>query len=210
MSDYVTIRRDLLERAVEALDLSLPLHANIERAKADLRDALAQPAAEALERTPMEPTKPGSILSPEPKFRMDAYYYGFAPTGLLVVDLILSAVACAGKCFHSTEQWTEECTPYHDRLRGTSPAEWIQHAADDCAAAIRAIAPLLPAPPEGWVACSKRMPGEGETVLVASQAATSVIAAYVGTDGQWRNLLTATAVIYPVSHWMPLPHAPKD
>lgn len=59
-----------------------------------------------------------------------------------------------------------------------------------------------------WIACSKRMPADCETVLVASQAATSVIVAYVGTDGQWRNLLTGTAVIYPVSHWMPLPAAP--
>jgi hypothetical protein len=93
----------------------------------------------AVEPTPMKETKIGR---PEPAFRMDAYYYGFEPTGIKIIDLILSAVACAGKSFHHTESWGDDCSePYHDLLRGKSPVDWIQNAADDAAAAIRAIKP---------------------------------------------------------------------
>lgn len=69
-------------------------------------------------------------------WRMDAYYYGFTPTGVEEIDRILSAVACAGKCFHHTEDWRTEAEPY-PHLRGTDPAEWIQNAANDAAAALR-------------------------------------------------------------------------
>lgn len=70
--------------------------------------------------------------------RMDAYYYSFGKTGVLSVDKVLSAVACAGKSYHHTEDWTSECEPrqYHS---GTTPAEWIQDAADDAATQVRAL-----------------------------------------------------------------------
>lgn len=70
--------------------------------------------------------------------RMDAYYFGFTPTGIEVVDRILSAVACAGKAYHHTESWTEPATPYEDFLRGATCAEWIQYAAADAASALKA------------------------------------------------------------------------
>lgn len=73
--------------------------------------------------------------------RMDAYYYGFDPTGNDVIDRILSAVACAGKAFHHTECWTEETTAYVGHV-GKTPIEWIQNAANDAAKA------LTPTPPE--------------------------------------------------------------
>lgn len=73
----------------------------------------------------------------ETAYRMDAYYYGFAPTGLHVVDLVLSAVACAGKAYHHTDQWNSDCSPY-EHLRGETPADWINNAAHDAAAAIHA------------------------------------------------------------------------
>lgn len=61
--------------------------------------------------------------------RMDAYYYGFDPTGVVEVDRILSAVARAGKAYHHTLQWCE------DTYGGQgSPVEWIQKAANDAAA----------------------------------------------------------------------------
>lgn len=66
-------------------------------------------------------------------WRMDAYYYSFEPTGVEAIDRILSAVACAGKAFHHTEEWNEEATP-REHLRGTTPKEWIQNAANDAAA----------------------------------------------------------------------------
>lgn len=40
--------------------------------------------------------------------RMRAYYYGFKETGVREVDELLSAVAIAGKAFHSTDQWQDE------------------------------------------------------------------------------------------------------
>jgi hypothetical protein len=67
------------------------------------------------------------------ELRMDAYYYGFTPTGVREIDLILSAVACAGKSYHHTEDWNDDgsAPPY---LEGNSPVEWIQNAANKAAA----------------------------------------------------------------------------
>lgn len=66
-------------------------------------------------------------MSDEP-MRMDAYYYGFYPTGCQKVDIILSAVACAGKAYHHTQDWGEQTTP-PPHLTGESPVDWIQNAA---------------------------------------------------------------------------------
>lgn len=65
--------------------------------------------------------------------RMDAYYYGFEPTGNPDIDLILSAVACAGKSFHCTDQWNDMCPP-REGHEGDTPIEWIQNAANKAAA----------------------------------------------------------------------------
>lgn len=70
--------------------------------------------------------------------RMRAYYYGFTPTGIEEIDRILSAVACAGKAYHHTNDWLDDTEPYEPFLRGRNPAEWIQHAADDAAKALSA------------------------------------------------------------------------
>jgi hypothetical protein len=81
--------------------------------------------------------------------RMNAYYYAFQPTGVEAIDRILSAVACAGKAYHHTSQWTDDVwdydaekqrvpSPYEPFLRGWTPAEWIQNAANDAAALLAA------------------------------------------------------------------------
>jgi len=67
---------------------------------------------------------------------MEAYYYSFKPTGIESIDLILSAVACAGKSYHHTEYWMDKTPLYQDKLHGESPVEWIQNAANDAAALI--------------------------------------------------------------------------
>lgn len=71
--------------------------------------------------------------------RMDAYYYGFDETGVREVDLILSAVACAGKAFHHTSSWTADAyggvpPAGHE---GLTPLEWITNATTKAAATIR-------------------------------------------------------------------------
>jgi len=68
--------------------------------------------------------------------RMNAYYYGFDPTGVVEIDRILSAVACAGKAFHHTDQWQEACE--WPPCVGASPVEWIQNAANAAADTMRA------------------------------------------------------------------------
>lgn len=84
------------------------------------------------------PNRAPSVPAPQPapvnarEWRMSAYYYSFGHTGADAIDRILSAVACAGKAYHHTDCWTDETTPY-EHLRGNSPAEWIQNAADDAA-----------------------------------------------------------------------------
>lgn len=64
--------------------------------------------------------------------RMDAYYYGFTPTGVREIDEILSAVASAGKAYHHTEDWNE---PNRD---GVTEVQRIQNAANKAAERWRA------------------------------------------------------------------------
>lgn len=100
------------------------------------------PEVDVLAPTPMVENRLG--IGMDCAYRMDAYYYGFSPTGLDVIDRILSAVACAGKGYHHTEDWNQECSIRHDYQRGTSPAEIIHNAAIDSANLIRAaVAALL-------------------------------------------------------------------
>lgn len=72
----------------------------------------------------------GEILA-DPKRRMDAYCYGFDPTGIEEIDAILSAVASAGKAYHHAESW-------NDDDYGPSPASIIQAVADLAATALSA------------------------------------------------------------------------
>ena len=68
------------------------------------------------------------------ELRMSAYYFSFEPTGVHSIDRVLSAVACAGKAFHSTDEWTSECEAYHPEIKGNSCRDWIQNAALEAAA----------------------------------------------------------------------------
>lgn len=67
---------------------------------------------------------------------LQSFNFSFEPTGDKDIDLILSAVANAGKYFHSTEHWNDEA-PYKsdDDLKGRTPIDWISNAAIDAAAA---------------------------------------------------------------------------
>lgn len=69
--------------------------------------------------------------------RMNAYYYGFTPTGDPAIDKILSAVACAGKAFHHTDCWGDEAYDGEapEPHSGKTPIDWIQNAADEAARA---------------------------------------------------------------------------
>lgn len=64
--------------------------------------------------------------------RFDAYYYSFEPTGCEPVDLILMAVARAGKLAHHTDTWQND--QYHWSHYGGTPADLIQAAAESAAA----------------------------------------------------------------------------
>ena len=77
-------------------------------------------------------------MSPEDQYlRLDAYYYEFDQTGVREIDVILSAVACAGKAAHHTEDWGEWVNnpERYGPFRGPSPVDWIQNAANDAATA---------------------------------------------------------------------------
>lgn len=72
--------------------------------------------------------------APEP-LRINAYYFSFEPTGIVEIDRILSAVACAGKAFHNTEWWDDE--PALGDPDGRTYVGLIQQAANEAAAAIK-------------------------------------------------------------------------
>ena len=70
------------------------------------------------------------------KYNLDAYYYGFDPTGVDAIDRVLACVASAGKAFHHTREWDEEIGPLRPCDVGDAPIDWIQNAANDAAALI--------------------------------------------------------------------------
>lgn len=70
--------------------------------------------------------------------RMDAYYYGFDSVGHDAIDKVLSAVACAGKAYHHTEDWADPSTPRDDHT-GDTPVAWIQNAAKEAATRLAAL-----------------------------------------------------------------------
>lgn len=65
--------------------------------------------------------------------QMDAYYYEFTPTGVFEIDKILSAIACAGKAFHHTQDWNDKCSYIPEPHSGKTPIDWIQNAANEAA-----------------------------------------------------------------------------
>lgn len=71
---------------------------------------------------------------PATPLNLGGYYIGFTLTGVFEIDLILSAVARAGKAYHHTADWGDETPPYDPRFRGSTPQDWIQNAANDAAA----------------------------------------------------------------------------
>lgn len=80
------------------------------------------------------------IVMPE-NLRMDAYYYGFKPTGVREVDEVLSAVAMAGKAYHGTDQWTDETYTEELMYEGKiTPEELIQEMADRAAKKFKELA----------------------------------------------------------------------
>ena len=63
-----------------------------------------------------------------------AYYYEFERTGVPAIDAILSAVAWAGKGWHSTADWNGDPDIYsYGVFDGISPIDIIQAAANDAA-----------------------------------------------------------------------------
>ncbi len=56
-----------------------------------------------------------------------AYYYSFNPTGNEAIDLVLSAVAIAGKRYHHTGHWADDGD--EDGVE-VSNEQLIQYAAD--------------------------------------------------------------------------------
>lgn len=74
--------------------------------------------------------------------RFDAYYYSFEPVGCEPIDLILAAVAWAGKAAHHTETWND-CDE-HWAHYGGSPVDYIQAAARSAAATLAETHPFHP------------------------------------------------------------------
>jgi hypothetical protein len=70
---------------------------------------------------------------------MEAYYYGFKATGVAQIDIVLSAVACAGKFYHHTQDWCEPINYCPEHFRGDDCEDRIQNAANDSAETVRAL-----------------------------------------------------------------------
>lgn len=72
------------------------------------------------------------MTTPEHPLRLSAYYFEFQPTGVPEIDMILSAVACAGRENPHTKDWVLPF-PLCEQFEGHKPVEWIQNAANAAA-----------------------------------------------------------------------------
>lgn len=107
-----------------------------------------------------------------------SFYLSFEPTGDKDIDLILSAIANAGKYFHSTERWNDEA-PYKsdDDLKGRTPIDWISNAASGAAISIAAkdaeLVKLREALKEarGWIVLAEDMGRDTTKALAIVDAA---------------------------------------
>ncbi|MFV8918756.1 DUF551 domain-containing protein [Serratia fonticola] len=69
-----------------------------------------------------------------------------------------------------------------------------------------------PETPDGWVACSERVPECGQwdhATVIVSEGNNSFIAYYNKRDGKFLDEPFGMSVGNKVTHWMPLPAAPK-
>jgi hypothetical protein len=64
---------------------------------------------------------------------LNSYYFSFEKTGNEKVDNLLYAICRAGKAFHSTSQWNDDVGEMYENVKGDTPIEWIQNAANDIA-----------------------------------------------------------------------------
>lgn len=68
---------------------------------------------------------------------LTSYYFSFDETGIAEVDNLLYAITRAGKAFHCTSQWNDELGEFYSDVKGNTPVEWIQNAANDLAKFIK-------------------------------------------------------------------------
>ena len=115
--------------------------------------------------------------------RMEAYYYSFDSTGCDPVDKILSAVACAGKAYHHTDDWYEQSSPQDDHAGGT-PIDWIQNAAIEAAHEIKSLQKAL------------------ERLVSINEQHNEAVAAIIGRPVGWKDtyLDEARALIKKTNH----------
>lgn len=115
--------------------------------------------------------------------RMEAYYYSFDSTGSDPVDKILSAVACAGKAYHHTDDWYEHASPQDDHTGGT-PIDWIQNAAIEAAHEIKSLQKAL------------------ERLVSINEQHNEAVAAIIGRPVGWKDtyLNEARALIKKTNH----------
>lgn len=119
---------------------------------------------------------------------LNAYYYGFEPTGCDLVDAVLEQVARAGKAFHSTEDWNEEDTD------GRSPAAKMQAAANASAQAILAL-----------IAENKKLRDEASTAKAQCEHAEMCGDDFIRMNNRLEAELKACAATLPGTYYMDPP-----
>jgi|GEM_PF-3423246 len=116
------------------------------------------------------------MMGEQEKMRMDAYYYGFCHTGELAVDRILSAVACAGKALHHTDEWiTYKVESDYGHGENMTPIEWIELRADEAAKAFATLRAENEALRAERDTLAKKLDGMQRTMEAAPFAFASVI-----------------------------------
>ncbi|WP_226882948.1 DUF551 domain-containing protein [Serratia marcescens] len=143
------------------------------------------------------------------------------PMGDAVIPLYTAppAPANARAVAWEVRYWNSGHNMWHDweRITAEQHAEMsVQHAADnDYEFRVLYDAPPAPAVPDGWIACSERMPEPNKYVQVSNGVWVGIgmfnDADHFEDDERWQDEHHEFIDLlhHPVTHWMPLPAAPE-
>ncbi|WP_390881702.1 DUF551 domain-containing protein [Enterobacter cancerogenus] len=215
----MTLTKEWLRKTIAELEEerdAVPGAVNEDAAKAlaamklALASLEAEPAIHRWRRVTVEPYGPypwhyGNFIgfSKPVEGIEDEYYYSATPAPVSVKDHqireLVNELRDIAVEYHGTQQLRE-------RIARTVRAAMLQGADGNS-----------PVMPDGWVACSERMPDKGQNVLISVNFDSPLIeplicsARYTGSTFRRGDVTVKPGEgVEEVTHWMPLPAAPQQ
>lgn len=101
---------------------------------------------------------------------------------------------------------------YYAELEAMTPEQRAEHETriKECSAMLQGADGNSSVIADGWVACSERMPGSQEWVIVFAKWANQQVLCWDDVQSRWTDFEDQSYYADMFSHWMPLPAAPQQ